>query len=121
MEAKTLHLVLIGKYFDMIAAGIKPEEYRRLSWYFLRRLTTIGLFPMVARLEVENQLFLQTQDEFFADLKIEYKKYYSVTFQLGYAKNAKRMEIEFKGVKIKEGNPAWGAEPGVKYLRHTTR
>lgn len=34
----TLHLVLKYKYFDMIAAGVKPEEYRERTDYWTKRI-----------------------------------------------------------------------------------
>jgi len=110
MEAKTLHLVLIRQYFDMIAALIKKEEYRAITPFWGKRfLATIGL---------SCQFF---NENFSADGKLTipngyYKKFDTVTFTNGYAKNARRMVLEFKGIEIKEGNPAWGAEPGVKYF-----
>lgn len=33
-----LHLHLIGEYFDAIKAGTKPEEYRRCTEYWRKRL-----------------------------------------------------------------------------------
>ena len=35
---KTLHLTLKKKWFDMIAAGIKKEEYREIKTFWSRRL-----------------------------------------------------------------------------------
>lgn len=34
---KTLHLTLNKKWFDMIAAGVKKEEYREIKPYWERR------------------------------------------------------------------------------------
>ena len=35
---KTLHLTLNKKWFDMIAAGVKKEEYRSIKTYWIKRL-----------------------------------------------------------------------------------
>ena len=35
---KTLHLTLKKKWFDMIASGVKKEEYRELKPYWIKRL-----------------------------------------------------------------------------------
>lgn len=35
---RTLDLVLIGKWFDMISSGIKTEEYREIKPYWAKRL-----------------------------------------------------------------------------------
>lgn len=34
----TLHLVLKHKWFDMIAAGVKLEEYREITDYWTKRI-----------------------------------------------------------------------------------
>lgn len=35
---RTLHLVLIGKWYDMIASGEKTEEYRAITPYWCNKL-----------------------------------------------------------------------------------
>jgi hypothetical protein len=34
----TLRIAVTGRYFDQIAAGTKPEEYRRRSPFWIKRL-----------------------------------------------------------------------------------
>lgn len=34
---KTLHLILKHKWYDMIASGVKPEEYREIKPYYSER------------------------------------------------------------------------------------
>jgi hypothetical protein len=41
-ELKNLHLTLKKKWFDMIASGIKKEEYREIKPYWNRRLGRHG-------------------------------------------------------------------------------
>lgn len=36
---ETLHLTLKKKWFDMIASGVKKEEYREIKTYWLNRLS----------------------------------------------------------------------------------
>lgn len=35
---KTLHLILKGKWYDMIERGEKKEEYRELTPYWMKRI-----------------------------------------------------------------------------------
>jgi hypothetical protein len=78
---KTLHLTLKKKWFDMIAAGIKKEEYREIKPYWVQRLMTLT-------------------DK--ATLKQDYD---IVEFKNGYGKAAPTMRVEFKGVEMKYPAP----------------
>jgi len=90
--SKDLKLVLKRKWWDMIASGEKPEEYRNTTIYWRRRLETGWNEP-----------------------HLRYRRYDTVTFFLGYAKDRPSMTFEFKGVRCGTGNPAWGATPGEQY------
>ena len=117
-----LDLVLTGKWYDMIEAGIKTEEYRSLNKLYFSRL-------IKKPKDIKNIGFLLRQNGFFGDinecLKIRYKTgvaspgyriYKTVTFRHGYGKRSRRMTFEVLGIQVKEGKPEWGAEPGVKYF-----
>lgn len=39
-EKKVLRLTICKKWFDMIVAGTKKEEYREIKAYWAKRLTT---------------------------------------------------------------------------------
>lgn len=93
MKLKTLHLNLKKKWFDMIFARIKKEEYRDLTSYWETRLAN-----------------------FIFDQLVEWKDFDSITFSNGYAKNRRQFEIELCGIDIREGNPEWGAEKGKEYF-----
>jgi hypothetical protein len=86
---RTLHLILKKRWFDMIDAGIKLEEYREPSLYWLKRL----MGP--------NDNLIQWD---------------AITFQHGYSRNARRFTIQCLGVKMKTGRHEWGAEPGKVYI-----
>ncbi len=90
MSKRILHLNLKKQWFDMIASGEKKEEYREVKDFWSRRLLS------------NNPAF-------------SFKKYHVVIFKNGYQSNAPTLEIEFKEIKMKEGNPNWGAEPGELY------
>ena len=92
---KTLHLNLKVKWFEMIFLGIKKEEYRNYTPYWIRRL-----------FDEPDELPGFTYP----------KDFDTITFSNGYSRDRPQFEIEFKGIEISEGNPEWGAEPGKKYF-----
>lgn len=98
INRKTLHLTLKKNWFDMILSGEKKEEYREIKSYWMNRLM---IFPYVEGV-INPEQYIREFD--------------TVTFKNGYAANAPEMEIELKRIEIKEGNPDWGAEAGVKYF-----
>ena len=97
---KTLTLPLKRKWFDMIKAGIKKEEYRDIKPYYEKRL----LEPFSSRL--------------FRNGETGVKSFDRLVFTLGYPKagDTERMLV-FKNPKIRidTGKPEWGAEPGKLY------
>ena len=88
-----LLLRLKKKWFDMIAQGVKKEEYRSLTHYWETRLI-----------------------RFIVDQAFEFKPFKRIRFINGYGKTRPTMDIEFKGIRIGRGNPEWGAEKGVDYF-----
>lgn len=70
----------------MIAAGIKPEEYREITPYWAKRL------------------------EPFFDAPPDWVRFY-----LGYQANRPMLQAEFISIEKRTGNPDWGAEPGKVY------
>lgn len=75
----TLHLTLKKKWFDMIASGVKREEYREMKPYWNKRL-------MCAK-----------------------KPYDKILFRNGYGRNAPRLLIEFTRMESGLGIVEWGA------------
>lgn len=74
----TLHLTLTKRWFDMILSGEKPEEYREIKPYWIKRLMAdAGTF----------------------------KDFSFVVFKNGYSKNARTMKLEWLGTSI--GKPAF--------------
>lgn len=94
-EEKTLHLTLKKKWFDMIASGEKKEEYREIKPYWMQR------FGFVRGLLLDKVM----------------PKFWPPTFGIvsannGYQKGCPNIKWEHKGIRIGEGKPEWGAEPG---------
>lgn len=92
---KVLHLTLKKKWFDMIASGEKPEEYREMKQYWWTRLTEATLIGGGMR---------------------TMKKFDVVIFKNGYSKNAPTMEVEFIETITGIGNPKWGAPSSEVFI-----
>ena len=105
---KPLILHLKSKWFYMIQAGIKKEEYREINSYWISRLIKPG----------EKKGFRQLGTECF-------KEFPEVHFYLGYPKKTEKNKIcikkpyyekPFVNIRIDNGVKDWGAEPGKKYF-----
>ena len=90
MLPAVLRLTLKKKWFDMIAAGIKKEEYREVKRYWIQRLC--------------NEVEYETN---YGNWEGVFKKFTHVEFKNGYGKNAPTMLVEFKGIRIGEAKPEW--------------
>ena len=100
-----LTLPIKKKWYDMILAGIKKEEYREIKDYYDSRLLT--LFGAIM---VDGQLL---QGEAVPE-EIRREKVQPVIFRNGYGRNCPQF-LAYCTLAVKEGRPEWGAEPGVKY------
>jgi len=89
MEAKTLHLTLKKKWFDMILSGEKKEEYREKKDYWINRLCDLL--------------------ECWAHNSYDHFNHFdTITFRNGYASEAPTMVIELKSISIGVPKPEWG-------------
>lgn len=115
---KTLKLTLKKQWFDMIASGVKKEEYREIKPYFISRLTNVGSgWRPEARQEVE--FYLKYGDETTQNIKptisqmqkrgINFENYDAVEFTNGYGKHRPQITLECLGIEIGQGNCKWGA------------
>lgn len=77
---KILYFPLFTKWYNMIASGVKPEEYRDITPHYIQMLL----------------LF-----------KSESGKY--VRLKKTEADNSRRMTFEVLGIAIGKGNAEWGA------------
>ena len=90
---KTLTLHLKKKWFDMIKAGIKKEEYRECSSYWINRFQNL---ISAGRLKCD-----------------------TLEFANSYAKRTEKDKwLTFKNpkIRIRTSRPEWGAEPGKQYF-----
>lgn len=94
LQKPLFHLNLKSKWYQMIKAGEKKEEYREIKPYW---------------------------DRVFGHANILINgRYYHPTdviiwFANGYRKDRPEMLFECTGLKVSEGRPEWGAEPGQQY------
>lgn len=96
METITLHLNLHRKWFDMILYGEKKQEYREITEFWRKRLV---------------DYYIQ------GDLnKPVFKRFDTITFSNGYAKNRDQFKIELKGIEVGFGIEEHGAENGKEYF-----
>lgn len=104
----TLHLVLKRKWWDMIASGEKTEEYREIKPYWVKRLIDWKRFqddcksgkavPPVSIMNLTRQY---------------HRKFETVTFHLGYAKDRPSMTFKCNGIRASVGGRLeWGASVG---------
>ena len=110
---KTLTLSLKKRWFDMIKACIKKEEYREISEFWRKRL--VDEISLVRE-------FNSTKDSKMTCgelTKKHIRKFDKLVFTLGYPRaDDKERRLTFKNPKIRigTGKPEWGAEPGKNYF-----
>ena len=121
---KKLVLPLKKEWYDMIASGVKPEEYRVIKWYWFRRLFYYGDLESWSMVNAMMTAFTHGQDieewkhEFHISPRVNQKAtndYTHVEFTLGYPKkddNERRMLFELNGIEIRQGRTEWGAPEG---------
>lgn len=90
---KKLHLVLKGKWYDMINSGIKTEEYRDIRPYWINRLCETATDKSICSEDSLNNVEICHFDE--------------VCFHRGYTNTT--MTFNIKDITIGKGNPEWGA------------
>ena len=108
---KTLDLILKGKWYDMIDAGIKREEYREIKSYWIKRLCHTRL---------DNPFVYCVKESCCAECLNESLQDWCaypfdwVTFHRSYTNTTMTFEVE--SIVIDKGNPEWGAEPDKAYF-----
>ena len=106
-----LHLVLIGKWYDIIDRGEKTEEYRALTPYWCNRL--IQKYGINYWNETFKNNSIERLSRIWGDGKPEIfgfngvRHYDAVCFHRGYTNTT--MSFEYKNLTIGKGNKEWGA------------
>ena len=107
-DLKILDLSLTYHWYDMIASGVKKEEYREMKEFYFKRLNKEW------HLHLEQGCYKGCKD-FKSDPKecVGCKKfitypYNAIRFHRGQGGRT-TMLVECKGAHIGYGNPEWGA------------
>jgi hypothetical protein len=119
----TLFLTIEKKWFDMIVSLEKPEEYRELKPYWIRRLIACNA-PEEQKGEnrhyAVNMRFYADNGHSWEDIikgyYSEIKQFRRVEFRNGYGKNARRVTFGIEKISIGTGRPEWGAKPDQDYF-----
>lgn len=123
---KILYLPVNKVWYDMIFSGEKPEEYRELKPYWVRRFIDISRYPSEEKNDTKNipedVLYdIQWNKAVWPDIL---KGYYCdaidfthVCFRNGYSRNARTMLVECKGISIGKCKPKWsGSMSGDHFI-----
>ena len=136
-----LQLSLEKHWFEMTKTGIKTEDYREITPYWVKRFMNYqnGNFSDITLenvYELCNDLKRCTGlEEFGEGTDIDYeidnwylsfKNFTTNTMTLGYPKSSdteRILKFEHAGIEIRTGNPEWGAEPNKLYfvIKHGNR
>jgi|SRR6186713_1496633 len=103
-----LQMSLKRKWFEMTKAGIKTEDYREITPYWIKRLCFKPNMGCVSDYPSHRQ---------YGEFVIEQFDYNIMT--LGYPSkddHDRILKLPHAGIEIRTGNPEWGAEPGKIYF-----
>lgn len=120
MKEKTLYLPVKAKWYDMQESGEKPEEYREITPYWVKRLVwDEDNDEPVSDEDIE---FICSRPEgvgniFDAGSRWKPRPYTHVLLRYGYTKRCFVHSID--SITIGRGHPEWGAPDRVVFIiRH---
>lgn len=98
------------KWFDMILSGVKKEEYREITPYYISRLSNLFcVWTKNATYHSENmRQFLQSENARKNTIK-------EIIFRNGYSKNSSSFNAKCT-LSVGTGKEEWGAEKDKKYF-----
>ena len=120
-----LQLPLKKKWFEMTKAGVKTEDYREITPYWANRLLgqSRAFWSGYLGYNEKNKRSLGFKDQSSIDFIIVkckgFKPFQFNIMTLGYPASSdweRILHLKHTGIEIREGNPDWGAVPGVKYF-----
>lgn len=102
-----LQLSLKKNWFEMTKSGIKTEDYRSITPYWIKRFY--------------DEKFLIISDNINPEdiKKYKLKNFTQNIMTLGYPSKddtSRIIKLEHKGIEIRTGNPEWGAGPDKIYF-----
>lgn len=112
-DTRTLHLPVKARWYDMQESGEKPEEYREITPYWIKRLVdthSLGRKILCNMPDVAASLI--------GSGCVQMKDYTHVLLRYGYTKRFFVNRID--SITIGRGNPVWGApaDRDVFIIRH---
>lgn len=113
----TLTLQLKRMWFNMIRAGVKLEEYREIKPHYIRQW--IKFKPLKNDLIKDYKQGFDEGEIEGAKNELLFLNFDKLVFTLGYPKTgdaSRRLEFKNPKIRIGEGRPEWGAEPGKLYF-----
>jgi hypothetical protein len=119
-----LQLPLKKQWFEMTKTGIKTEDYREITPYWVKRLVE----PTDEGVTVDAVIYYLNggKQHVFYSNNFELKKFTTNTMTLGYPNSSdteRIIKFEHAEIEIRTGNPEWGAEPNKLYfvIKHGKR
>lgn len=109
---QTLQLIVKQPWFDMEAGGVKREEYREITGYWVKRLLTspFGKAYVASRAD---QIATRIKEIGLPAAMSEYKLspigYDKIAVYNGYHKNRLTWSVQYKGLTVGIGRAEWGA------------
>lgn len=126
IKSTSLRLPLNRKYFTMTKEGIKKEDYREITPYWLKRLTQYDaknyngfeIDEIVDFIQKGKHIIFKRHHGYLPDFCFPKRFDYNL-MTLGYPQkqNEERiLKLEHKGIIIRPGKPEWGAVPDKLYF-----
>ncbi len=108
---KILDLVLKHKWYDMIASGEKPDEYREITHHWMQRLFLPGdyfyLWKSFREYTMDAKMIARLRKQIYETAEMRFRDYDAVRFHRGYTKTTMILAIQY--ITIGMGNPLLGA------------
>lgn len=123
--SNNLQLSLKTKWFEMTKSGIKTEDYREITPYWVRRLVWIfdqmegDVFEEFCECLKQPAKHFDSTEQMLSYFNAELAYFKLNIMTLGYPKKGdteRTIQFEHAGIEIRTGNPEWGAEPGKLYF-----
>lgn len=115
---KNLQLSLKKQWFEMTKSGIKTEDYREITPYWVKRLMKESYLSICSNDEDLVDFIIFNKDVNFM-LKYHAKIFETNIMTLGYPKagdTERIIKLKHAGIEIRTGKIEWGAEPNKIYF-----
>jgi len=117
-----LHLNLKKYWFNMVAKEIKPEEYRDVKGYWVKRLLLDekgNKMTKAAAHDLSEAIRYAFSDNWKNELlpKESIIPYDKIVFKNGYSKTAPTLAFKYEGIIIGRGKLEWGANEDDFYFK----